>query len=57
MVEGTHKYKRLKGMLKETDQKCEKDLERVESKLDTALKEIKALINGVTLHTIRLGVS
>ena len=57
MVEGICDYKRLKGMLKESDQKWDKDLIRVENSLarvdgrvDATLEEIKSLINGMTLQ-------
>ena len=46
MAEGTREYKRLEGMLKEFDQKMEKDIARV----DAILKEIKAMINGMTFQ-------
>ena len=57
MVKGTREYKRLEGMLKENEQKRDKDLSkvensiaRVEGRLDAALEEIKALINGMALQ-------
>ena len=53
MAEGTRDYKRIESMLKElkdSDQKQEKELFRVEGRLDAALDEIKAMINGVTLQ-------
>ena len=57
MVEGTRDYKRLEGMLKESDQKRDKDIARVENSLarvkgrvDAVLEEIKSLINGMTLQ-------
>ena len=61
MAEGTRDYKRLKAMLKELDQKREKDMLRVEgrldaavegvdARLDAALAEIKTLINGMTMQ-------
>ena len=57
MVEGMCDYKRLEGMLKENDQKRDKDIARVENSLarvkgrvDAALEEIKSLINGMTLQ-------
>ena len=49
MVERTCDYKRLETILKEVDQKREKDLSLVEGRLDVALKEINALINGMTI--------
>ena len=39
----------LESMLKESDQKWERDLARIESKLEAALEEIKSLIHGMTL--------
>ena len=57
MVEGMCDYKRLGGMLKESDQKRDKDIARVENSLarvkgrvNAALEEIKSLINGMTLQ-------
>ena len=61
MTEGTHDYKKLESMLKEVEQKREKDLARiegilekdmskVEGRLDAAVTEIKALINGITFQ-------
>ena len=57
MAEGTREYKRLESMLKESDQKREKDLarvegglSRVEGRLDTALEELKSMMNGMTLQ-------
>ena len=49
-IEGMKDYKRLEDMLKNSDQKREKDLARVEGKLDAVLEEIKALIIGTTIH-------
>ena len=37
-------------MLKESDRKREKDLSKVEDRLDSALVEIKALNNGITIQ-------
>ena len=57
MAEGTRDYKRLESMLKELDLKREKNMAKVEGRLekdlaqvDATLEEIKALINGMTLH-------
>ena len=57
MAEGMRDYKRLEGMLKESDQKRDKDiarvensLARVEGKVDAVLEEIKSLINGMTIQ-------
>ena len=50
MAKGTCEYKKLEGMLKEIDQKCEQDLVRVEGRLNATLEEIKALINDTTLQ-------
>ena len=57
MAEGTRDYKRLESMLKECEQKREKDLarvegdlSRVEGRLDTALEELKSMMNGMTLQ-------
>ena len=50
MAEGTHDYKRLESMFKESDQKRKNDLLRVECHLGLALAEIKSLINGIMLQ-------
>ena len=50
MAEGPQDYKRLEVMLKESDRKREKDLSKVEDRLDSALVEIKALNNGITIQ-------
>ena len=46
----TKGYTKLELILKESDQKMKKYLSRIEGKLDTALTEIKALINGMALQ-------
>ena len=46
MAEGTREYKRLEGVIKECDQKRERDIARV----DATLEEIKAMINGMTIQ-------
>ena len=50
MTKGTRDYKRLESMLKENDQKREKDLARVEARLDTTLEDIKSLIHGIIVQ-------
>ena len=57
MAEGTRDYKRLEGMLKEFDQKREKEFKEGEQKrekdiarVDAVLEEIKAMINGMTFQ-------
>ena len=61
MVEGTQDFKRLESMLKEVDQKKEKDLSiiemrlekdllRLKGKINSVFAKIKALINGITLQ-------
>ena len=42
MAEGTRDYKKLEGMIKEVDQRRERDSARI----DATLEEIKAMING-----------
>ena len=44
MEEGTIDYKRLELMLKESDKKWEKDLFRIEGKLDAVVAEIKVFL-------------
>ena len=46
MVEGTREYKKLECMIKEVDQRREKDSARI----DVTLEEIKAMINGLTMQ-------
>ena len=43
MAEGTRDFKKLEGMIKEVDQRREKDSARI----DAALEEIKAMIHGL----------
>ena len=50
MAEGTRDYKLLKLMLKESDQRWERDLARIEGKLEAALEEIKSLIHRMSLQ-------
>ena len=50
MTEGIQDYKRLEGMLKESEQKREKDLAMVKGRVDAALEETKSLINGMTVQ-------
>ena len=40
----------LESMLKESDQKWERDLARIEGKLEVVLEEMKSLIHGMTLQ-------
>ena len=44
----------LESMYKESDQKWETTISRIEGKLDSALVEIKALINGITLQNNKI---
>ena len=50
MAEGTRDYKILKLMLQESDQRWERNLARIEGKLEVALEEIKSLIHGMSLQ-------
>ena len=57
MVEGMREYKRLERMIKEFDQKREKEFKEGEQKrekdiarVDAVLEEIKAMINGMTFQ-------
>ena len=50
MAEGTKDYKLLKLMLQESDQRWERDLARIEGKLEAALEEIKSLIHRMSLQ-------
>ena len=50
MIEGTQKFKKLKLMLKESDQKMENDLSKMEEKLDLALTKIRTLINDIAIQ-------
>ena len=54
MAEGTRDYKRLESMLKESDQKRDKEisrvegsLARVEGRLDAVIEEIKSMLQGL----------
>ena len=44
----------LESMYKESDQKWETTISRIEGKLDSTLVEIKALINGITLQNNKI---
>ena len=46
MAEGTRDFKKLESMIKEVDQKREKDSARI----DAALEELKAMIHGLTMQ-------
>ena len=46
MAEGTRDFKRLESMIKEVDQKREKDSARI----DAALEELKVMIHGLTVQ-------
>ena len=46
MVEGTRDYKKLEGMIKEVDQRRERDSTRI----NATLEEIKVMINGLTMQ-------
>ena len=48
-AEGTQDYKRLES-LQEHEQKRERDMARVERRIDAALEEIKTLIKGMALQ-------
>ena len=50
MAECTREYKKLELMFKESDQKMEKDLSRMEGKLDSTLVNIRTLINAITIQ-------
>ena len=50
MAEGTRDYKILELMLQESDQRWERNLARIEGKLEVALEEIKSLIHGMSLQ-------
>ena len=61
MAEGTRDYNRLESMLKESEQKRDKkitrvdgSLARVKGRLDATLEEIKSLIQGMTLQNNEL---
>ena len=49
MADGTRDYKQLES-LQEYEQKQERDMVRVERKIDDALEEIKTLIKGMALQ-------
>ena len=46
MAEGTRDFKRLESMIKEVDQKRDKDSVRI----DAALEELKVMIHGLTVQ-------
>ena len=55
MAKGTRDFKRLENMLKESEQKCDRELKEIDqrrerdtARIDATLEEIKALINGMT---------
>ena len=53
MAEGTRDYKRLETMikdLKDNEQKRDKELSRVEGKVDAAMEEIKTMMSGMTIQ-------
>ena len=60
MAEGTRDYKRLESMLKESDQKRDKEISRVESslarverRLDAAIEEIKSMLQGLQNNELK----
>ena len=55
MAEGTRDFKRLENMLKESEQKHDRELKEIDqqrekdtARINATLEEIKALINGMT---------
>ena len=57
MAKGTRDFKRLENMLKENEQKRDKELNEIDqrrerdiARIDATIEEIKTFINGITFH-------